>query len=197
MQKIKYLLLISLFLAAQSLFAVEADDILGVWKTATTENGYSQVEIYKENGRYQGKIIYLSEPNYTDADIKRYGAGVVKGEPRTDMANPNKSKRKDPIQGLKIVSDFVLKGNQWKNGRVYDPESGKTYKGKMWLNKDGSLSLRGFVGISAFGRSTVWTRVAEDDIQRADAEDTMSTDKTVEEVHEFIESASETTEETL
>ena len=45
------------------------------------------------------------------------------------------------------------------DGRIYDPESGKTYKSV--LSSDGNtLSVRGYVGIKAFGRSQTWKRTA-------------------------------------
>jgi len=119
--------------------------------------GYSQVEVYLDKGKYQGKVVYLSNPNYTQAEEKSEGGKVQAGKPRHDINNPDKSKRNEPILGMQIVFDFVRKGNQWRGGKVYDPESGKTYKGKMWLNSNGTLGLRGFVGIAAFGRSTTWT----------------------------------------
>ena len=46
-----------------------------------------------------------------------------------------------------------------EGGRIYDPTSGKTYKGSVTVSGD-LLKLRGYVGISAFGRSETWTRVA-------------------------------------
>lgn len=189
----RYLLLLITFLFSASLSAADADAIVGVWKTATTENGYSHVEIYQENGKYHGKIIFLSEPNYTELDVKKFRGKVKVGEVRRDQANPDKGKRNDPILGLKIVSNFMQVGNQWRQGRVYDPESGKTYKGKIWLNKNGTLSLRGFVGISAFGRSTVWTPVAEDEVKHSPLEKPM-TDVITEEAVE-VESTPETIEE--
>jgi uncharacterized protein (DUF2147 family) len=41
---------------------------------------------------------------------------------------------------------------------VYDPKSGKTYRGKMTFVSPNQLNLRGFIGIPLFGRTTTWTR---------------------------------------
>jgi uncharacterized protein (DUF2147 family) len=49
-------------------------------------------------------------------------------------------------------------GTTWDKGRIYDPESGKTYKSKMTLAAPNRLEIRGYVGIPLFGRSTTWTR---------------------------------------
>jgi len=159
MNKFIYPFLFCLFaLLSFDVLAVEADDLIGTWKTADTEFGYSHIEVYKENGKYQGKIVYLSNPLYTEKEAKTV-KGAAAGEVRRDIQNPDKSKRSRELIGLDIVSDFSFRGKQWLGGKVYDPESGKTYKGKMWLNKNGTLGLRGFIGVSVFGRSTTWKRV--------------------------------------
>ena len=59
--------------------------------------------------------------------------------------------------------------DQWSGGSLYDPESGNTYGGRITLNPDGTLSLRGYIGISLFGRSETWTRLTQP-ISRCPAE---------------------------
>ena len=49
-------------------------------------------------------------------------------------------------------------GNVWKNGTIYDPDSGKTYSAKATLVSPNELDLRGFIGVSMFGRTEKWTR---------------------------------------
>jgi uncharacterized protein (DUF2147 family) len=44
-------------------------------------------------------------------------------------------------------------------GTVVDPENGKEYQGKIWTVGKDSLHMRGFVGISLFGRTEVWVRI--------------------------------------
>jgi len=59
---------------------------------------------------------------------------------------------------LDIVWGFKYKGkNRWVKGKIYDPDNGKTYSCKMKL-VDNELKVRGFIGISLFGRTTVWTK---------------------------------------
>ncbi|MBK7099335.1 MAG: DUF2147 domain-containing protein [Sphingobacteriales bacterium] len=43
------------------------------------------------------------------------------------------------------------------NGRIYDPESGKTYNCKMWLD-DHQLKVRGFMGVSILGKTETFSR---------------------------------------
>jgi uncharacterized protein (DUF2147 family) len=49
----------------------------------------------------------------------------------------------------------------WSGGSLYDPESGNTYSGNIIMKPDGALTLRGYIGISLFGRSEDWTRFTQ------------------------------------
>ena len=60
-----------------------------------------------------------------------------------------------------MLCDMKPKGKEWSGGRILDPEDGNTYKCKIALNKDGTLKLRGYIGIPALGRTQTWHRVAE------------------------------------
>ena len=54
-----------------------------------------------------------------------------------------------------IVEGFERDGDVWVDGRILDPEKGKTYRGKVWL-ENGTLRLRGYV--SVFFRTQTWVR---------------------------------------
>lgn len=89
------------------------------------------------------------------------------GKPKNDRGNPDPNLRDRPIVGLQFMRDFVYAGDKtWVDGKIYDPESGKTYKCKMTLVDDKHLEVRGFVGISLLGRTVVWTRLVETKIQQ-------------------------------
>jgi uncharacterized protein (DUF2147 family) len=125
------------------------DDILGVW---LNEDKDAHVEIYKEGNKYYGKIIWLKTP--IDEDT---------GKPKLDKENSDESLRSRPVMGLLLLKDFVFDGDdEWENGEIYDPKSGKTYSCYMEFpdedNKD-YLKIRGYIGVSLLGRTTYWTRV--------------------------------------
>ena len=68
--------------------------------------------------------------------------------------------RSRELVGLMILSGFVFDGDDtWEDGTIYDPREGKTYSCKMSLDGTNNLSIRGYMGISLFGRSETWTRV--------------------------------------
>ncbi|KAA8484115.1 uncharacterized protein DUF2147 [Arcticibacter tournemirensis] len=135
------IILLALFKAG---FAQDADDITGTWLTAEKDG---RVEIYKSGDRYFGKLIW--------------GKKVYEADGRTlkkDTKNPNEQLRKRTILNIVLLKDFTYEEGEWTGGKIYDPRTGKTYSSIIKL-QDGSLVLRGYVGISAFGKSTVWERV--------------------------------------
>ena len=60
--------------------------------------------------------------------------------------------------GLKMLHGFSFKTDEWTDGKIYDPESGKTYSAYMKLENKDKINLRGYIGISLFGRTSEWTR---------------------------------------
>jgi uncharacterized protein (DUF2147 family) len=78
------------------------------------------------------------------------------GYPQTDVHNPDSKLRNRPLIGLRILSGFVPKTDRWDGGRIYDPESGNTYRSLLRVNRDGSLKVSGCIAV--FCRSQRWTR---------------------------------------
>lgn len=124
--------------------ATNPDDIVGVWETA---NHKAHIQIYKEGNKYFGKMIWLKEPN------------TPKGTPKLDDHNPDPALKGKPIMGLVLLRNFTYDDGEWSGGHIYDPEGGKLYKSYMKLKDAKTLSLRGYIGVSLFGRTEVWTRV--------------------------------------
>ena len=124
-------------------FTQTKDDILGKWNSSS---GGAHIQIYKKGDRYFGKIAWLRKPNDEH------------GKPKVDMKNPDPELRNRPAVGLEILKNFTYAGNGvWDDGTIYDPKSGRTYSCKMTLNGN-TLDIRGYVGISMFGRTESWTR---------------------------------------
>lgn len=121
---------------------------LGLW---STEDDQGRVQISQCADSLCGDLVWLEE------------ALDEQGEPRLDVHNPEESLRSRPLEGLRIVWDMQPAGDgkTWKDGRVYDPESGKVYQGRITLEEQDVLKLRGFVGAPMFGRTSTWTRVEQ------------------------------------
>jgi uncharacterized protein (DUF2147 family) len=124
-------------------------DITGCW---ISEAGTSVIELSDTNGIVTGRIVGLEEPLYLPEENQG-----EPGAPRIDLNNPEAELRQRPMAGLAIVNDLTRDDDEWVDGSIYDPQSGKTYSAKAELNRDGSLGLRGYIGSPMFGRTTNWT----------------------------------------
>ena len=128
-----------------------AASIEGYWKSIDDRTG-EQLSIYEikkgADGTFHGKILY------------RYP--VPGGVALTHCTKCPPPYTNQPIVGLEFFSGFKQdekNPNLYVDGRVLEPKSGKIYKGKANLSADGKrLRLRGYVGVSALGRTQVWIR---------------------------------------
>ncbi len=108
----------------------KADNILGTYRTANKD---AKVKIFKKNGNYYGKVIWLRDP--LDQS----------GKPILDKNNPIQSKRTKPLLNLILISNLSYKNGEWVGGTIYDPKNGKSYDCILWL-ENGDLKVRGYVG---------------------------------------------------
>lgn len=128
-----------------------AGDLSGTWRTIDDKTGFSKglVEIKQDStGAYSGTIIkVIPRPGYTPKDTCQ------------NCPAPYTNK---PMVGLTVLTGLKQdpkNENNFINAKVLDPLSGNIYKGKAKLSSDGRrLSMRGYVGISALGRSQTWIR---------------------------------------
>lgn len=121
------------------------DAVVGTWLNGTKKG---HIQIYKQGTKYFGKLSFLTEPN--DAT----------GKPKMDGKNPDAKLRSRTLLNLNIMNDFVFDGDdQWEDGKIYNPEDGKTYSCYMKLSDLNTLIVRGYVGIKMLGKSQTWTRI--------------------------------------
>jgi uncharacterized protein (DUF2147 family) len=71
-----------------------------------------------------------------------------------------------PIIGLKVLTNLKKSRHGWKGGRVYDPDSGSTYRAQAHLEGDSSLVVRGYIGIPLLGRSVTLKHVTDDTTEK-------------------------------
>ena len=141
---IKKTSVIMLFLAASmTVFAQKGDAILGKW---LNPSGEDQIWIFKKGDKYFGKLGWIKVPDRN-------------GKPKMDENNPDPKMRTRPDLNLELLQDFTFNGENWDDGTIYDPKTGKTYSCKMTLKDNNTLKIRGYIGISLLGRTEVWTRV--------------------------------------
>lgn len=140
------LLLFTLFFSTSSVLAqsVEGDKILGIW---SSEDKTGKIEIYKSGNKYFGKLIWGKT---------MYEAGGTTS--RKDEKNLDAKLKSRNLKDMVMLTNFLYNDGVWEDGKVYDPYNGKTYSSTLKL-KDGKLNIRGYIGISLLGRTTVWQRI--------------------------------------
>lgn len=117
--------------------------IVGLWYN--TEKT-AKIEIMKMGTEFIGKITWLNIP---DPD----------GKPVLDRQNADPKLRNRPLMGLHILDGLRYVGGMWKDGEIYDPNSGKTYSCELKLKTEKVLEVKGFLGFSFVGRTVEWTRI--------------------------------------
>ncbi len=80
-------------------------------------------------------------------------------KPRLDAKNPVPQLRDRPVVGLQVLRNCEFKRGAWR-GRIYDPGSGHTFKSHIKRAADGSLRVRGYVGLALFGKTQVFEPVS-------------------------------------
>jgi len=134
-------MLTSIFLSLAFL-TVQADPVVGSWTSVDDATGTekSEINLYIENGKLYGKIEKLLLPE---------DQGKICVECKG-------SEKNQPIEGLVIVQGLKKEGDSWTDGTILDPANGKRYSCTISLNADGTLNVRGYLGISILGRTQVW-----------------------------------------
>ena len=126
-------------LALSILFLIAAADptgppIIGRW---LTESGHGVIELVRCKNAVCGRIVGIdrtpTEPMPTD----------VMGRSQC---------------GLTIITDVTRGANNAWYGKIVDPRDGTTYNAELWVDNEGRLNLRGYVGIPLLGSTQVWSR---------------------------------------
>ena len=122
-----------------------SQSVIGRWKTVDDETGKEKgvVEIYEKNGKVFGKIVEILEVEH------RYKKCIL-------CEGDDKNK---PILGLTFIKGLTKDGNEYNGGKVLDPKNGKLYKCYITLVGKDKLKIRGYIGLSLFGRTQYWYRV--------------------------------------
>lgn len=139
--KKSYFLIILAFLALifQGFTLLKKDtagEIAGVYWSPKKD---AKIQIYLKSEQYFGKFVWLAIP-------------------RKDSKNPIKALQNREVLGLELLTGFSYNDGAYTGGEIYDPETGKTYSCKISLEGQ-TLKVRGYIGISLFGRTEYFERV--------------------------------------
>ncbi|WP_420573939.1 DUF2147 domain-containing protein [Kordia sp.] len=142
MKKRTFIYLVLVCIAVQFSFA---QSVVGKWKTIDDETGEAKsiVEIYEENGKIYGKVVDILNPAKRDGLCEK-----CKGD-----------RKNKPVLGMQIINGLKKDDDEYKGGKILDPEKGKEYKCKIWLDSDdkNKLYVRGYIAF--LYRTQNWYRV--------------------------------------
>jgi len=126
---------------------VYSQEVYGEWKTIDDNTGIAKsiVEVYEQNGKVFGRIKKILKKDQRDVRCVN-----CKG----DLKNQK-------VEGMVILKDLSKDEDEFEDGTVTDPENGKTYNAKIWLNEDDPdvLMVRGY--LSFLYRTQEWKRLED------------------------------------
>lgn len=123
---------------------------VGLWEQVDESSGKAEswFKISERNGIYEGNVVKIfSKPGEDENFVCSKCEGAEKGA---------------PVLGLTLIKGMQRNGLAYENGTIMDPRDGAVYRALMKLSPDGGkLEVRGYLGISLFGRTQVWNRLPD------------------------------------
>jgi uncharacterized protein (DUF2147 family) len=123
---------------------------VGLWEQVDEKTGQpeSWFKIVERNGVYSGNIVKIF---FKPGEDENWSCDKCEGD-----------ERGKPVLGLALIKGMQRQGLSYEHGTIMDPRDGAVYRALMKLSPDGQkLEVRGYLGISLFGRSQVWNRLPE------------------------------------
>lgn len=117
---------------------------VGTWTTIDDKTGEKRavVRIEQSGKKLNGTIVRVY-PQAGDTGFCHNCPGQFKGQ---------------KVQGLQFLRELSDDGHGvWSGGTILDPKTGKIYRAKITVAGN-KLYVRGYIGISAIGRTQTWIR---------------------------------------
>jgi uncharacterized protein (DUF2147 family) len=125
----------------------------GLWEQVDEQTGKAEswFRIYKKGDVYEGQIVKMFPKPGEDPD-KEWRCDKCQGEDKGA-----------PVLGMALIKGMKRNGLAYEDGTITDPRDGSVYRALMNLSPDNkTMEMRGYLGISLFGRSQTWRRLPDD-----------------------------------
>ncbi len=111
--------------------ALAADPVEGEWLTQAATGKVRIAPCPGKPNLMCGNISWLKDP--ANATAK-------------DTHNPDAALQSRPIMGMPMIWNFKQAARgRWTGGKIYDPNTGKTYDSRISLNPNGTLKVEGCI----------------------------------------------------
>ena len=123
---------------------------VGLWEQVDEKSGKAEswFRITERNGVYEGAIVKIF---YKPGEDQNWVCDKCEG-----------AERGAPVLGLMLIKGMRRNGDSYEGGTIMDPRDGSVYRALMRLSAEGrKLEVRGYLGISLFGRSQIWNRLPD------------------------------------
>lgn len=152
MIKKRLMILLIILLSPVMLFAVEKDDIVGLWFMQEDKGDRGIAEVFENNGKYYAIAIAFESYLYADADNDTI---II----QKDVNNPNQNLRNRALNEMVFINEISFDGEEWTDGEIYNHANGKYYYLYGTL-KNGDLIWKGSIDrLGVFGAKTTWKKI--------------------------------------
>lgn len=140
--------ILNIFLFALATMSVQAQEVTDEWKLFNKHTGEvrSIIDVFKKNDTLYGRVIEIIDVEDRDNLC-------------TECEGDNKNKK---ILGMILLKNFIKDGNEYVDGTITNPDDGKVYNSKIWLDEDNPnlLNVRGYIGF--FYKTMTWERLEKE-----------------------------------
>jgi uncharacterized protein (DUF2147 family) len=147
---LKSLVLLAILIPASVMPARAQPSAVGLWEQVDEKTGKAEswFKLTDHGGVYEGQIVKIF---FKPGEDENWVCDKCEG-----------AERGKPVLGLTLIKGMRRNGTSYEGGTIMDPRDGTVYRALMQLSPDGQqLEVRGYVGISLFGRSQTWRRLPD------------------------------------
>jgi uncharacterized protein (DUF2147 family) len=123
---------------------IQAQTVFGKWENRNDEGRVNSIiEVYEEENEVFGRIGRIIKEEDRDKRCT---------ECEGDLHNK-------PLEGMVIMRGLEKEDDGYEDGVIIDPESGKEYKCRIWLDPENpdKLYVRGYLAF--FYKTKIWDRL--------------------------------------